>query len=73
MAAKRLLSKYCKLENIQIIEVDHQKDAREIQQALYDLTGQYTFPNFFRDGKSLGGFDSLSILDQQGQLNDLCT
>lgn len=64
-AAKQLISKYCKLEDVEIIEVDLRKDGRQIQQALYDLTGQYTFPNFFKNGKSLGGFDRLSELDRQ--------
>lgn len=58
---------------MEIIEVDLRKDGRQIQQALYDLTGQYTFPNFFKNGKSLGGFDRLSELDRQGQLAGLCS
>lgn len=70
--AKQLLVKYCKQEEIKIIEVDLQRDARGIQKALFDLTGQRTFPNFFASGKSLGGFDRLSELDRQGQLNNVC-
>ncbi|GAA5795860.1 hypothetical protein HPULCUR_001222 [Helicostylum pulchrum] len=68
-AAKQLISKYC--DDIHVIEVDLEQDGREIQQALYDLTGQYTFPNLFQNQLSLGGFDRLSELDRKGELN-LC-
>ncbi|KAI8057459.1 Alg9-like mannosyltransferase family-domain-containing protein [Thamnidium elegans] len=68
-AAKQLISKYC--DDIHVIEVDLEQDARDIQQALYDLTGQYTFPNLFQNQISLGGFDRLSELDRKGELN-LC-
>ncbi|KAL9542277.1 hypothetical protein MBANPS3_008686 [Mucor bainieri] len=70
MAAKQLISKYCK--HIQVIEVDHQRNGYEIQDALIELTGQRTFPNLFKHGKSLGGYDRLSALDREGKLADLC-
>ncbi|KAI9351852.1 Alg9-like mannosyltransferase family-domain-containing protein [Pilaira anomala] len=69
-AAKQIIKKYC--PSIQTIEVDLEKDGSNIQRALYELTGQYTFPNLFKSGKSLGGYDNLSDLDRKGQLNDLC-
>ncbi|KAI8341583.1 Alg9-like mannosyltransferase family-domain-containing protein [Blakeslea trispora] len=70
-AAKQLISKYCK--DIQVIEVDQEPNGYEIKQALYDLTGQATFPNLFQHGKSLGGYDRLSALDRQGSLAGLCS
>ncbi|CEP12404.1 hypothetical protein [Parasitella parasitica] len=70
MAAKQLVSKYC--EHIEVIEVDRQRDGNEIQDALIELTGQRTFPNLFKHGKSLGGFDRLSALDREGKLTGLC-
>ncbi|KAF1807191.1 Alg9-like mannosyltransferase family-domain-containing protein [Mucor lusitanicus] len=70
MAAKQLISKYCK--HIEVIEVDHQRNGYEIQDALIELTGQRTFPNLFKNGKSLGGYDRLSALDREGKLTDLC-
>lgn len=70
MAAKQLISKYCK--HIEVIEVDHQRNGYEIQDALIELTGQRTFPNLFKNGKSLGGYDRLSALDREGKLAGLC-
>ncbi|KAI8641556.1 Alg9-like mannosyltransferase family-domain-containing protein [Parasitella parasitica] len=70
MAAKQLISKYCK--HIEVIEVDRQRDGNEIQDALIELTGQRTFPNLFKSGKSLGGYDRLSALDREGKLAGLC-
>lgn len=64
--AKQLIAKYSK--GIKIIEVDLEKNGREIQLALHRISGQYTFPNLFIRGQSLGGFDSLSELDRRGQL-----
>lgn len=64
--AKQLIAKYSK--GIKVIEVDLEKNGREIQLALHRISGQYTFPNLFIRGQSLGGFDSLSELDRRGQL-----
>ncbi|KAI8059375.1 Alg9-like mannosyltransferase family-domain-containing protein [Gilbertella persicaria] len=69
-AAKQLISKYC--QDIKVIEVDLERDGHEIKQALYQLTGRATFPNLFKQGQSLGGYDRLSELDSQGQLTNLC-
>ncbi|KAI8889515.1 glycosyltransferase family 22 protein [Backusella circina FSU 941] len=69
--AKQLLSKYC--PSYKVVEVNLERDGgRSTQQALFKLTGQYTFPNIFIDGKSVGGFDNLSELDRQGGLNNIC-
>jgi glutaredoxin len=66
-----LLSKYC--PSYKVVEVNLERDGgRSTQEALFKLTGQYTFPNTFIEGKSVGGFDSLSELDRQGELNNIC-
>lgn len=70
MAAKQLISKYCK--QIEIIEVDQQRDGSGIRDALIELTGQRTFPNLFKNGQSLGGYDRLAALDREGKLAGLC-
>jgi glutaredoxin len=69
-ALKQILAKYCK--DIKIIEVDLEKDGLGIKSALLELSGRTTFPNLFKNGKSLGGFDNVSILDREGKLEDLC-
>ncbi|KAI8990326.1 Alg9-like mannosyltransferase family-domain-containing protein [Pilobolus umbonatus] len=70
--AKKLLSQYCMGDDVYIVEVDLEKDGSGIKRALYDLSGQNTFPNLFVNGQSLGGFDELSKLDRQGKLANVC-
>jgi glutaredoxin len=65
-----LISKYC--NQIHVIEVDLEQDGNGIKQALYELTGQSTFPNLFRHGTSLGGYDRLLALEREGRLAGLC-
>ncbi|KAI7902184.1 Alg9-like mannosyltransferase family-domain-containing protein [Cokeromyces recurvatus] len=70
IAAKQLLSKYCK--DIHIVEANLDQDSKGIKYALFELTGQRTFPNFFKNGQSLGGYDQLSVLDREGKLSTIC-
>ncbi|KAG1383063.1 hypothetical protein G6F61_001702 [Rhizopus arrhizus] len=67
--AKQLIAKYS--NSIKIIEVDLEKNSRDIQLALHSISGQYTFPNLFIHSQSFGGFDNLSELDRQGKLSKL--
>lgn len=64
------MSKYC--DNIHIVEVDLEEDGYAIKKALYELTGQSTFPNLFNHSQTLGGYDRLSALDREGKLANLC-
>ncbi|KAI9315695.1 hypothetical protein BX666DRAFT_1860740 [Dichotomocladium elegans] len=68
--AKMILNKYCS-DNYTIIEVDLRRDAQEMKQALYEISGRHTFPNVFVDGKSIGGSDDLTKLDTSKQLQNL--
>lgn len=52
--------------------MDLERDGLGIKSALFDLTGRATFPNLFKNGQSLGGYDSVSELDREGKLKDLC-
>lgn len=70
-ALKQLLHKN-KLNCVKVIEVDLEQEQANIKSALFDISGRTTFPNLFKNGKSLGGFDSVSILDREGKLEDLC-
>ncbi|KAI9481294.1 MAG: Alg9-like mannosyltransferase family-domain-containing protein [Benjaminiella poitrasii] len=70
MAAKRLLSKYCK--DVHVVEANLDRDPDEVKFALFHLTRQATFPNFFKNGQSLGGYDQLMALEREGKLADIC-
>jgi glutaredoxin-related protein len=65
--AKQLLNRYCVGQQIHIVELDQLQDGVQIKQALKELSGRLTFPNLFVDGVSLGGFDNMVEMDQQGQ------
>ncbi|KAJ8654227.1 glutaredoxin [Lichtheimia ornata] len=41
------------------IEIDLRQDGADIQQALFDLTGQKTVPNIFIDKTHIGGYVDL--------------
>ena len=65
-AAERLLqSKGVAFENI-----DCTGD-REKRQWLAEVTGRTTVPQVFIDGKSVGGYDDLRVLDRSGELDKL--
>jgi len=64
--AKRLLQK----KNVAFREIDvsHDPDTR---QWLVKTTGQFTVPQIFINGKSVGGSDDLYALDRDGRLDPL--
>jgi len=65
-AAERLLrGKGVEFENI-----DCTGD-REKRQWLAEVTGRTTVPQVFIDGKSVGGYDDLKMLERSGELDKL--
>ena len=56
-----------------LIELDQCGETRngEVQQILGDLTGRTTVPNAILAGKSIGGGNELSALQQQGKLKPM--
>ncbi|ORY96158.1 Alg9-like mannosyltransferase family-domain-containing protein [Syncephalastrum racemosum] len=67
--AKRILDRHC--GSYPTVEVNLRSDSDAIKQALYEISGQQTFPNLFVDGKSLGGSDKLAALEEAGELGNL--
>lgn len=51
-----------------IIELDEESDGAELQDALYELTGQRTVPNIFIGGEHIGGNSDLQTLHSQDKL-----
>lgn len=51
-----------------VIELDEMSDGGEIQDALYELTGQRTVPNVFIGGEHIGGNSDLQALHSKGEL-----
>lgn len=51
-----------------IIELDEESDGAELQDALYELTGQRTVPNIFIGGEHIGGNSDLQALHSQDKL-----
>ncbi|KAI8344439.1 Alg9-like mannosyltransferase family-domain-containing protein [Chlamydoabsidia padenii] len=66
--AKQLLNQYCVGQQIHIVELDQLQDGAQMKDALKELSGRSTFPNLFVGGVSLGGYDDMLKMDQQGQL-----
>ncbi|GIW44615.1 MAG: glutaredoxin 3 [Candidatus Binatia bacterium] len=63
VAAKRLLER----KQISYEEVDVTGDD-SLRIWLVETTGRRTVPQIFIDGKSIGGYDELSALEQSGEL-----
>lgn len=61
--AKALL----KSRNIPFREIDVSRD-HEMRLRLVEQTGRRTVPQIFIDGRSVGGYDELAMLDRRGGL-----
>lgn len=64
--AKALLAR----KGVAFHEIDVSRDA-EKRRWLADVTGQYTVPQIFINGQSVGGCDDIHDLDRQGRLDPL--
>lgn len=51
-----------------IIELDEMADGSEIQDALFEITGQRTVPNVFIGGQHIGGNSDVQTLHSKDQL-----
>ncbi|KAF7323110.1 Glutaredoxin domain protein [Mycena chlorophos] len=69
--AKALLQTYRLSPPPKIIEVDLRDDAEHLKQLLARLTHHGTFPNNVLLGQSLGGFDQLNALHNDGKLRKM--
>jgi len=67
-AAKRLLG--ARGLEFEEINIHHEGLSRD---SLEELTGGRTVPQIIIDGKSIGGYDNLLILDQNGELPSSAT
>ncbi|KAF5094815.1 hypothetical protein D0Z00_003388 [Geotrichum galactomycetum] len=60
------------VEGLKVIELDTLGDeGKQIQDELYEITGQRTVPNVFIGGKHIGGNSDLQALESSGKLRDL--
>ncbi len=50
------------------LELDQEDDGTEIQNALYEITGQRTVPNIFINKQHIGGNSELPVTSGQGCL-----
>ena len=57
--------------DVGIIELDEESDGADIQNYLFEKTGQRTVPNIFIGGKHIGGSSDLSSLEGSGELQKL--
>lgn len=51
-----------------ILELDNESDGAEIQDALFEITGQKTVPNVFIGGEHIGGNSDVQALQSQDKL-----
>ena len=63
--AKKLLDS----KNIEYEEINIEKNNIS-REDLYKLTSGRTVPQIVFDGKSIGGYDDLLVLDRNGKLNN---
>lgn len=63
--AKELL----KRKNVKFKEIDITNDDKGRQEAMQRSGGRKTVPQIFINGKSIGGFDDINALEQQGKLD----
>lgn len=54
--------------DIYILELDNEEDGAEIQEALFEITGQRTVPNVFIGGKHIGGNSDVQALKSKDAL-----
>lgn len=54
-----------------VLQLNTMDDGAEIQEALYELSGQKTVPNIYIDGKHIGGNSDLQELKNAGKLEQL--
>ena len=66
MRAKSLL----KARGLAFREIDVSRDYDKRQQLVAE-TGRRTVPQIFFDGRSIGGYDELALIDRRGGLKDL--
>jgi len=66
--ALRLLNEIHGNKQIKVIQLDRIENGSQIQDALYQLTGQGTVPNIFIGQKHIGGCDSVHALHSKNQL-----
>jgi len=56
---------------IKAVELDQLVEEMDVQDALYEMTGQRTVPNVFIGGKHIGGCDDTVALHRSGGLLQL--
>ncbi|KII92560.1 hypothetical protein PLICRDRAFT_172636 [Plicaturopsis crispa FD-325 SS-3] len=66
--AKALLETYSLRPQPKIVEVDLRDDGPLLKSILTRLSSRATFPNVFVHGVSIGGYDNLAALHEQGKL-----
>ena len=70
--AKNALKNYAiPLEKIKIMEIENHQDCQEIQDYMWQLTGERTVPRVFIGGKFIGGGTETREYYQSGQLGKL--
>ncbi|KAF5092726.1 hypothetical protein D0Z03_002724 [Geotrichum reessii] len=71
-ARTKALLRSLDVQGLEIFEIDTMgQEGRDIQDELYEITGQRTVPNIFIGGKHVGGNSDLQALEASGKLRDL--
>lgn len=64
--AKRLLDE----RGVSYEEIDVSADPEQLRRMM-EASGRRTIPQIFLDGKAIGGYEELALLDRQGGLGEL--
>ncbi|KAF9011433.1 glutaredoxin [Cyathus striatus] len=70
-SAKKLFADKYPTVKTTVYELDERDDGSEIQDYLYEKTGQRTVPNVFITGKHIGGSDDLADAHNENKIAPL--
>ncbi|CAJ0609141.1 unnamed protein product [Cylicocyclus nassatus] len=67
---KIILSRY-PINDLKVIELDRQKEMKNMQRILKRMTGRSTVPQLFIDGEFIGGHDDTKVIEDRGELRQI--
>lgn len=67
----KTLTDFNVIDFAKVLQLNNMDDGADIQNTLYEITGQRTVPNIFIGGKHIGGDSELQSLKSSGELKKL--
>ncbi|VDM75294.1 unnamed protein product [Strongylus vulgaris] len=67
---KKMLNHYA-IADLKVVELDKQKEMKNMQNVLKRMTGRSTVPQLFIDGEFIGGHDEMRLIVDRGELQEM--